>query len=199
MVALGGGGIGRKTKAMLLFVCSAALLAIECLYLLWLKERSWERVTLPRQRVAFPAFCPSCLVASTEVDCVEGSFSRTIGPTRKEFVALTVPYCKLCGTALNLDRKRAWNVSVVLVIMILAGSWMWITFRAPEGSGWIGTASLIGLPVVWPVYSIYSHRKRALCARRYNRQVIEVRAKHLVYAEALRQLNPAVELSAPAH
>ena len=173
----------------MLFVCSAALLAIECLYLLWLRERSWERVILPRQRIAFPPFCPSCLVAATEVECVEGSFSRTVGPTRKEFVALTVPYCKICGTALNLDRKRAWNAGVVLVIVILAGSWMWVTFRAPDGNEWIGTASLIGLPVVWPIYSIYSHRKRALCARRYNKRVIDVRVKHPVYAEALRQLN----------
>jgi hypothetical protein len=183
---------------MLLFVSSAALLAIECLYLLWLRERSWERVTLPRQRIAFPPFCPSCLVAATEVECVEGSFSRTVGPTRKEFVALTVPYCKICGTALNLDRKRAWNAVVVPVMVTIAGSWMWGTFGAPDGNDWIGTASLIGLPVVWPIYSIYSHRKRAVCARRYNRQIIEVRAKHLVYAEALRQLNPSGELSAPA-
>jgi hypothetical protein len=64
-----------------------------------------------------------------------------------------------------------------------------MTLNAPDGSDFIGTACLIILPVVWPIYSIYSHRKRALCARRYNKRVIDVRVKHPVYAEALRQLN----------
>lgn len=174
---------------MLLFVCWAVLLAIESVYILWLKERSWESVILPREQIAFPSFCPSCLVASTEVECAEASFSRTIGPTRKEFVTLAIPYCQACGTALNLDRKRAWNISVALAILIFGCCWIWTEFRAPLEEGLIGTACMVGLPLIWPVYSLYGHRKRAFCARRYNQQMVEVRVKHLVYAEALRRMN----------
>jgi hypothetical protein len=171
------------------YFSSAALLAIECLYFYWLRERTWERVLLPRQRIIFPPFCPSCLVATTEVECVEGSFSRTIGPTRKEFVTLRVPYCTACGTALNLDRNRAWKAVVVPIIVIIAGYYL---IGNVIGTAWIGTASLIGLPIVWPIYSIYSHRRRALCARRYNKRFIDVRVLHPVYADALRQLNPSI-------
>jgi hypothetical protein len=64
-----------------------------------------------------------------------------------------------------------------------------VTMNAPEGHEFIGTATLIALPVVWPIYSIYSHRKRTVCARRYNQQVIDVRVKHIIYAEKLRRLN----------
>lgn len=172
-----------------LIFSSAALVAIECLYFFWLRERSWERVLLPRQRIIFPPFCPSCLVATTEVECVEGSFSQTIGPTRKEFVTLRVPYCTACGTVLNLDRNRAWKAVVIPVIVIIVGFWIWGAIGAPEGNDWFGIACLVGSPIVWPIYSIYSHRKRALCARRYNQRVIDVRVLHPAYAEALRQLN----------
>lgn len=181
-----------------MFACWAVLLAIESIYILWLKERSWERVTLPRQQIIFPSFCPSCLVASTEVECVEASFSRAIGPTRKEFVTLAVPYCQACGTALNSDRKRAWSISVAFAILILGCCWVWTDFRGHLEEGLIGTACMVGLPLVWPVYSLYGHRKRAFYARRYNQQKVEVRVKRLAYAEALRQLNPTVELSAQA-
>jgi hypothetical protein len=176
---------------MFIFVCWAVLLAIECVYLLWMKERSWVRVVLPRHQITFPPFCPSCLVASAEVECVEASFSRTVGPTRKEFVTLAVPYCQACGTALNSDRKRAWNVGVAVAILVLCCCWIWSAFRGPLEEGLVGTACMVGLPLVWPVYSLYGHRKRAFCARRYNQQKIEVRVKHLVYAEALRLMNEA--------
>lgn len=174
---------------MLLFICSAVLVAIEAFYFLWLRERSWIRVILPRKRIVFPSLCPSCIFGTPETDVVEGSFSRTVGPTRKEFVSLSVPYCKVCGTALNQDRKRAWNTCVALVIMIVAGSWLWMSLNAPVGHEFLGTASMIGLPIVWPIYSLSSHRKRAFCARRYNQHVIDVRVKHAMYAEALRHLN----------
>jgi hypothetical protein len=176
-----------------LIYSSAALLAIECLYFFWLRERSWFRVLLPRQRIIFPPVCPSCLAATTEVECVEGSLSRTIGPTRKEFVTLRVPYCTACGTALNSDRSRAWKAVVVPVIVVIACSWMWGALGAPEKNDWFGIACLVGLPIVWPIYSIYSHRKRALCVRRYNQRVIDVRVLHSVYGEALQQLNTDVD------
>lgn len=102
---------------------------------------------------------------------------------------MAIPYCKGCGTAINRDRKRAWNASVLLVVMILAGCWLWMSMNLPEGHEFMGTGSLIALPVVWPIYSIYSHRKRTVCARRYNQQVIDVRVKHIIYAEKLRRLN----------
>ena len=44
--------------------------------------------------------------------------------------------------------------------LVCAGCWLWVSMNAPEGHEFIGTASLIALPVVWPIYSIYSHRKR---------------------------------------
>jgi Pyruvate/2-oxoacid:ferredoxin oxidoreductase delta subunit len=110
---------------ILLSIYSAVLIAVEALYFLWLRERSWERVILPRQQVSFSAICPSCMVGAPEIEVVEGSFSRTVGPTRKEFISMAIPYCKGCGTAINRDRKRAWNASVVLVVMILAGCWLW--------------------------------------------------------------------------
>jgi uncharacterized membrane protein len=100
-----------------------------------------------------------------------------------------VPYCKTCGDRLNRDRQRTWSISAVLAILIVSGSWLWIRINEPEGHEFLGTASLIALPLIWPIYSVFSHRRRALSVRWYNGRVVDVRVKNSVYAEALKKAN----------
>jgi len=171
------------------YLYSFVLIAIEAIYFLYWRERSWTRVVIPRRQIAFPPFCPSCVSGKAELPVLEASFSRTIGLTRKEFLTVSVPYCTACGTAINRTRERTWRVCALLAAFIFAGSWLWIRLTMPEGHEFLGTASLIGLPVIWPIYSILSHRKRALAVRRYNANVMDVRVKEVAYARTLLQIN----------
>jgi len=164
------------------------LIGIEAFFFLYWREREWSRVILHRAAIRFPSFCPFCMAETTDGVVIEASYSRNKNIFRKEFLTLKVPYCNDCSKTITSIRNLAFRLSALLALLICFVCWLWNTTHEARGD-WFGTACLLGLVLIWPLYSVMSHHKRGLSLRRYNQTQIDVRIRNVVYAECLHQLN----------